>query len=260
MVKGVDCFYELTVRTNDAMKVGDLAPNNVKGQIISNSPEVGDSLQARNVFDEDNIGVSDAFDLHNDFRDVENELPELLLPLHVDEPLIGAYDGVRNDSSLTVAPLASKDVSFDSWDWPHAFIQPRIWDASQAPWAAWTTSVATCGDVRDANGLTALPGECLTLLQPSSLVVQHNTSLIMQALRAYPLMMLRRETLPPFIHPHWHRSGTTALPEPISNCMSIPQMYAFRSEETKPFLWRTIKAEDEYSLAQVSISRSQVYL
>ncbi|KAH8904194.1 hypothetical protein BR93DRAFT_971259 [Coniochaeta sp. PMI_546] len=40
------------------------------------------------------------------------------------------------------------------------------------------------------------------------------------------------------------------LPEPVSSCMSVAHMYAFRSEETRPFLWRTVQAEDERFLAQ----------
>ncbi|KAL7910420.1 hypothetical protein GGI35DRAFT_366288 [Trichoderma velutinum] len=60
------------------------------------------------------------------------------------------------------------------------------------------------------------------------------------AIYAFPQMMMRRQTFPPFIHAHWHMSE---LPETIANCMSIAQIYATRTPETRPFLWRMIGAE-----------------
>jgi hypothetical protein len=65
-------------------------------------------------------------------------------------------------------------------------------------------------------------------------------SLLSQAISAFPQMMLRRQTFPPFIHAHWH---LPSLPETLANCMSIAQLFATRTTETRPFLWRTIGAE-----------------
>lgn len=182
-----------------------------------------------------------------------------LLPLHIDEPHAYGYDGNYDSSIITAVPPVNRVVPFDMRAWPHAFIQPRMEQAAQAPWSAWTTSVANHSTLHNPNPIDmfSLPRrECLARLHPSSLVIRHNTHLVMQVLRAYPLMMLRRETLPPFIHPHWHRPSTPALPEPLSNCMSVAQMFAFRSEETKPFIWRTVKAENERFLTQVPDSFS----
>jgi Fungal Zn(2)-Cys(6) binuclear cluster domain len=77
-------------------------------------------------------------------------------------------------------------------------------------------------------------------------VSQYSAILVVQTLRALPQMMLRRQTFPPFIHPHWHHSSTatrTAVPEPLANCMSVAHIFASLTSETKPFLWRTIRAE-----------------
>ncbi|KAL7961212.1 hypothetical protein V8C34DRAFT_274066 [Trichoderma compactum] len=60
------------------------------------------------------------------------------------------------------------------------------------------------------------------------------------AIYAFPQMMMRRQTFPPFIHAHWHMSE---LPETLANCMSIAQIYATRTPETRPFLWRMIGVE-----------------
>ncbi|KAL6406989.1 Fatty acyl-CoA reductase [Ilyonectria robusta] len=55
-------------------------------------------------------------------------------------------------------------------------------------------------------------------------------------------MMLRRQTFPPFIHPHWHKP---CLPEKLASCMSIAQLFVARTPETRLFLWRIIEAEEQ---------------
>ncbi|KIW20786.1 hypothetical protein PV08_01364 [Exophiala spinifera] len=75
---------------------------------------------------------------------------------------------------------------------------------------------------------------------------QRSADLVIQALRAFPVMMRRRETLPWFIHPYSSVSSLTGqsnLPDAISACMGIAQMLASSTPETKPFLWRTIGVE-----------------
>ncbi|KAF5682424.1 putative short chain dehydrogenase family [Fusarium denticulatum] len=72
--------------------------------------------------------------------------------------------------------------------------------------------------------------------------MQHASRVIMQMLYAYPQMMLRRQTFPPFIHPHWHLK---TLPETLGNCVGISQLFAARTPETQPFLWRMVAAEEE---------------
>lgn len=79
--------------------------------------------------------------------------------------------------------------------------------------------------------------------------LQHASRVIMQMLYAYPQMVLRRQTFPPFIHPHWHEKR---LPDTLATCMSIAQLFAARTPETEPFLWRTISAEEERFREQVS--------
>ncbi|RGP73082.1 ATP-dependent dna helicase pif1 [Fusarium longipes] len=70
--------------------------------------------------------------------------------------------------------------------------------------------------------------------------LQHASRIIMQMLYAYPQMMLRRQTFPPFIHPHWHQKQ---VPETLSNCMGIAQIFASRTPESEPFLWKMIDSE-----------------
>jgi hypothetical protein len=73
-------------------------------------------------------------------------------------------------------------------------------------------------------------------------------------LRSFPTMMLRRETFPWFIHPHSQllsKSTGAPLPEALSNCMSIAQMFASRTSETKYFLRQTIRAEHRRFMSEV---------
>jgi hypothetical protein len=81
--------------------------------------------------------------------------------------------------------------------------------------------------------------------------MQHASRVIMQMLYAYPQMMLRRQTFPPFIHPHWHLK---TLPETLGNCVGISQLFAARTPETQPFLWRMVAAEEERFREKVNLT------
>ncbi|KFY25268.1 hypothetical protein V493_04730 [Pseudogymnoascus sp. VKM F-4281 (FW-2241)] len=129
----------------------------------------------------------------------------------------------------------------------HASFDSEKLAPTRIPWSAWTTRYdylpALFGPVcllerPDSEFLARLP-----ILDPVS---QFTATLVMQMLRAFPQMMLRRETLPSFIHGHWYRPlGVTelSLPEPLVNCMGIAQIFASQNLESKPFLWRTVQME-----------------
>jgi hypothetical protein len=79
-------------------------------------------------------------------------------------------------------------------------------------------------------------------------------SVAMQMLRAFPQMMLRRETFPPFIHGHWYCNMSAmgpSLPEPLVNCMGVAQVFVSHNPETKPFLWRMIQSEQNSTAKKV---------
>lgn len=84
-------------------------------------------------------------------------------------------------------------------------------------------------------------------------LMQQSANLVMEALCAIPEQMLRRVTLPPFIHPHWDRPS---LPEPLAICMRIAQMFVTRTPDIEPFIWRTILAEQRRVVDQVCTSLS----
>ncbi|KAL9635777.1 MAG: hypothetical protein Q9164_003244 [Protoblastenia rupestris] len=118
-------------------------------------------------------------------------------------------------------------------------------DQQFGSWCTWmrgNVSLAVVTEDPSAKSNSNL----LALLQSGRPHAQHNADLIIQSLRSFPTMMLRRETFPWFIHPHSQllsKSTDDALPEALSNCMSIAQMFASRTSETKKFLRQTIRAE-----------------
>ncbi|KAH7092162.1 hypothetical protein FB567DRAFT_516648 [Paraphoma chrysanthemicola] len=90
------------------------------------------------------------------------------------------------------------------------------------------------------------PQVFLSPLPRSDPVKDCTASVAMQMLRAFPQMMLRRETFPPFIHGHWYRHGSAmepSLPEPLVNCMGVAQVFVSHNPETRPFLWRMVQSE-----------------
>lgn len=80
------------------------------------------------------------------------------------------------------------------------------------------------------------------------------TSMLIDMIRAYPLMMTRRETFPPFVHPHCYLyEGCNTFPRVLTNCMGIAQLFVSRTNDTRPFLWTTILAEVRDMLSKVPI-------
>jgi hypothetical protein len=70
---------------------------------------------------------------------------------------------------------------------------------------------------------------------------------IIDMIYAYPRMMTRRETLPPFVHANSPIDDSPyaqeMLPQYLANCMGIAQLIAARSVDTHSFIWTTILTE-----------------
>ncbi|KAK4539339.1 hypothetical protein LTR36_000770 [Oleoguttula mirabilis] len=99
--------------------------------------------------------------------------------------------------------------------------------------------------------------KALTALHAAEPIAQQSARLILQALCAIPEQMSRRETFPAFIHPHWE---SPALPESLAICMRIAQMFASRTPDITPFIWRTILAEQRHVMEQLpTLSKLDVH-
>jgi hypothetical protein len=70
-------------------------------------------------------------------------------------------------------------------------------------------------------------------------------SLLFYTLKSYPVM-LRHNTLPPFIHPSYVSftdEGTTT--EPLENCITLMHMMASRVQGSRKLFWRNVRQECE---------------
>lgn len=147
------------------------------------------------------------------------------------EPSLLGYDDRMEIAAFSsnigaIAPLDNINVLPSSWDVTLDF-----------PLSTW--SMHTCDD-------TEKPG-FLTRIGRSDAYAQHSADIIMEALYAIPDQMLRRETFPPFIHPHWHLS---ALPEPLAVCVQLADMYS-RAPDVRDFVWRCILAEQRRAVERL---------
>ncbi|EXJ59234.1 hypothetical protein A1O7_06666 [Cladophialophora yegresii CBS 114405] len=144
------------------------------------------------------------------------------------------------DSDALVQDHSLVDVSVA----PYAKSHPRLKD-----WCDWSSHGLSLAVVTERFPTLPDPGVgTVAGLWTERAQAQSSADLIVQSLRAFPTMMLRRETFPWFIHPQSQLmskagSGATALPDAISTCMGIAQIFTARTPETKPFLWRIIRGE-----------------
>ncbi|KAM0221331.1 hypothetical protein ACHAQD_005234 [Fusarium lateritium] len=162
----------------------------------------------------------------------------------VQEP--GALPSYELQAINSLTPSGSSGLSLELDGFTNQFDSPLNTISTDIPEDTGSIDLLSFDIVNDAQ-IQARPQ---TLSSKGSLArvsnrlssLQRASRVIMQMLYAYPQMMLRRQTFPPFIHPHWHEER---LPETLSNCMSIAQLFAARTPETEPFLWRTISTEEE---------------
>lgn len=138
---------------------------------------------------------------------------------------------------------------------------------STMAWCAWMESNPSLAIVEKDSPLTTTPSpwsDFLSLSHSRRPQNHHNADIIIQALRAFPTMMLRRETFPWFIHSQSQLLSTSpspnaCLPEALSNCMSIAQMFLSRTSETRHFHRQMMNAEHHRLTLQVCFLSSSVH-
>lgn len=253
-MKGIECVYQGRGR-------GGVGTGGVDGTLAGKTPGVA-SIQGE---EPEVSGMGSGMD----FR-AENG-SDMILPgtddmdAQVMNNLLSSQDNNTFSDDLMSLPfdnISGSSFLHDTWSWPHASIQPRIGDTAQAPWSSWTTLTPDTSPPWSPEPALTLPRQRIAALKqalqplPSEIAVfRHNTHQILESVRAYPLMMLRRETFPPFIHPHWFNGGSPALPEALGHCMSIAHMFAWRNEETRPFLWKAVEGEVRRLVKKVSFAQ-----
>ncbi|KAK4938272.1 hypothetical protein LTR10_021251 [Elasticomyces elasticus] len=76
---------------------------------------------------------------------------------------------------------------------------------------------------------------------------KRTVNLILHTLKSYPLMMLRDNTLPPFIHPCSISSNAeNNCMEPLTNCISLVHMISSGVRGSRKLFWRNVRVECEH--------------
>ncbi|KAI0883133.1 uncharacterized protein GGS22DRAFT_167959 [Annulohypoxylon maeteangense] len=86
---------------------------------------------------------------------------------------------------------------------------------------------------------------------------QRIANLILHTLKSYPLMMLRHDTLPPFIHPSLVSPGVDNVHmEPLTNCMCLTHMISSGVQGSRKLFWKNVRMECERFYAEyLSLSK-----
>lgn len=249
--KGLECVYDRT-SSSRRDQAADVRPAQINAPAFSPASSTGDDFTLNNLFASGGATDTDEaqVDMSSDTMgfgaaDMLPQTPKSNLPrFHEPAPTVmsnGAFLGTSNDRNV----VNGLPTDFD----------PANFSLTEPPWSAWTTRddysqalfrPSSLSDQQDSDFLARLP--------ISDSVTHFIATVVMQKLRAFPQMMLRRETLPSFIHGHWYRplSPTElALPEPLVNCIGIAQVFASHNAESKPFLWRTVKTEQRSFIEKV---------
>ena len=75
---------------------------------------------------------------------------------------------------------------------------------------------------------------------------QRIANLTFHTLKSYPLMMLRHNTLPPFIHPSLISSDVEdSQMEPLTNCISLVHMISSGFQGSRKLFWKNVRLECE---------------
>ncbi|KAJ5548537.1 hypothetical protein N7513_005771 [Penicillium frequentans] len=155
------------------------------------------------------------------------------------DPSLADPKGVQaSASTMTTAPTVTSTPDFT--------FGLQSWSMDPSDLAVALPAPPKVSPLADAGFLTRLPID-----DP---IAQRNATHMIQILRAFPQMMIRRAVFPPFIHPHWHRADESevrkSLPEPLGNCMSIAHMFASRTPDTRAFVWNAIRTEQRRLMDQ----------
>lgn len=90
---------------------------------------------------------------------------------------------------------------------------------------------------------------------------QGTVNLILRTLKSYPLMMLRPDNLPPFIHPSLVSFDEEATSmEPLNNCMSLLHMISSGVPGSRKLFWKNVRLECERLTEEVGQAFSKIVI
>ena len=206
--------------------------------------------------------------------DAPTERRKVTLAAVVEPPSVGDHHEASNEGNVTLdttfvlpdSEFANLEGDYFDWDGPSldfaGFLNAETDDKTaqyassrQSLLVQHSTPVAnqTC-QVQEANSFhnVSIPAQpshnVRSLIQRPKMKTdgQRIASLILHTLKSYPLMILRHNALPPFIHPILVSSnvGNNDM-EPLTNCMSLVHMISSGIQGSRKLFWKNVRLECE---------------
>lgn len=169
------------------------------------------------------------------------------------------------DSALLVPDPELADLGWDSLDWDGSEIDlPDFLDAEKIDHSSsWqSVSVRHPGPPTDrwVQMQQEMPSPTISVPILRSLIPrpklkpgeQRVANLILQTLNSYPLMMIRHNTLPPFIHPRsLSADAENEHMEPLTNCINLVHMINGGFQGSRKLFWKMVRLECEHLCEEV---------
>jgi hypothetical protein len=209
--------------------------------------------------------------------DTPAERENITLSSVVDDPGIDNRQTASDDSEIVFdGALVTLDPDFINlggesvdWDDPNIdfsdFINPqtKIPDPASESLTSLHNSASSTAEATQVEQDLSAPSLFIPAV-PSCMVrslihrpkmhtgAQRITNLILHNLKSYPLMMLRSNTLPPFIHPSFVSSDIENVHmEPLTNCISLVHMISSEVRGSRTLFWNNVRAECERFSSEV---------
>jgi hypothetical protein len=179
-----------------------------------------------------------------------------------DSASVAATQGASHDGDILDGALAISDPDFVDLDWDGAdvnfvdFLNSEMNNgAVQDHSSTWSPLAHQSIPPADAivhiqQVLSRYNVRALILRPKMRLGGQRTANLILHTLKSYPQMMLRHNTLPPFIHPRLIASDFDM--EPLTNCISLVHMIRAGAQGSRKLFWKNVRLECERFCEDVS--------
>ncbi|RDL37909.1 uncharacterized protein BP5553_05342 [Venustampulla echinocandica] len=228
---GIECHYPTATPkgTGPRVQYSDDAPTKWRKtapSLVSDSPSVENPQEASNngdiIFDSGLVVSDPEFanlggeylgwdDLDIDFADFSNQQTN---DETVQYPPLGSSSLVRHSTPSADQIVQLQEAIYSS----HVSIPPRPTDAFRS----------------------------LIQRPKMNTGTQRIANLMLHTLKSYPLMMIRHNTLPPFIHPHLISSNVeNNHMEPLTNCLSLVHMISSGIRGSRKLFWKNVGMECE---------------
>lgn len=186
--------------------------------------------------------------------------------LVIDAPEIESLLGTTGGDALLVPelePVSPKGAYF-AWDDPNinfaefldahtmAEAVPYSWFRQPSSFGQQTFQQAISSFNAPAPAISTSSLRSLHQRPKPRVGTQRIANLILYNLKSYPLMMMRHNTLPPFIHPRlvsfdFEKDSL----EPLTNCISLVHMISSGMQSSRKLFWKNVRMECERLSAEV---------